>query len=969
MDGKDFDNPSVNLDIDDDFNNMSGTGSPYSVKNGILSIGPVTETVEVQSTEAPRFGVGDVLALRVTPKVGKLVVGVNDGGRCRMDIEVGRPLLVYNATMNNTFSNLTFEANKSYDLIFENKTEGYGIWARKDDEVDYTYIGTTDGKREIPWETVGVRFYMVSGGSADVDYLRIYDGVQSQEDLLSEVNPIPSLSADTKEEFTPICGADCIISDDGIVTMDPSQVVTGYGYGLACGVNDTDFVVGGAVHVRFAPMFGQFIFAINERGVRFRIQNNTTHNCLEAYQENGEAIYKDFPIKYGTFYDIIALNKAEGFELWGKEADAEYYIYIGMTNGKRDDYKQPDDLLRFTVSNAHMKIDSFAVYDPIDPEVEDLPKLGLSFTSDNSYRSKTALEVAPRTFEATVRFPESTYASLRGGVLLGNYGDVAAENGSISFEVHTNGSPRLHFVDENGTEESILFDQVNLYNGEETHLAVVIDTAEVRCYVNGILKQTVAEAVTPVVYTAPMSLGGDSRLGNINFCLGRIKDAAIYSDVRTATEIQADATQYGTDGLLCLYQLPDSDEVQMSVADMSGNGHDMVRAYEWGEDRDPVDDYDFSIAVLGDPQLLNLCWPESFNGIFDWITENAESKKMKMLIGIGDVTNNNTDEEWIRAVNGYQKISDIGLPYTLIRGNHDGNADPTDPQFNKYFNIPSYTSQIDGQYDATINNTYRTFTIDGIHFLLLCIDFAPHDDVLEWAGEVIEAHPNHNVIITTHGYLNSDGTTLDINDEHHPTKYTPVSGPGYNNGDDIWEKLASQYDNVVAVLSGHVHSPQLVTTYDTGIHGNKVAQMLIDTQAMDFGNYFGGTGIVTMLYFSEGGRKVQTETFSTVRNKYFRTSNQYDIQYNLIAGPLRATVPEGSGGKLIFAAFDKNGCLVKSQVDTITAKEEAQTYDFDLTDEELTNCSLIKAFLWEDFIGMEANGEFEPKVLMERVVQ
>ena len=82
-------------------------------------------------------------------------------------------------------------------------------------------------------------------------------------------------------------------------------------------------------------------------------------------------------------------------------------------------------------------------------------------------------------------------------------------------------------------------------------------------------------------------------------------------------------------------------------------------------------------------------------------------------------------------------------------------------------------------------------------------------------SEIIENHPNHQVIITTHAYLYRDGTTLDSGDVCPPS----ISG-GTNNGDAIWDKLIKKHENIVLVLSGHDPCDSIILAQDKGENGN-----------------------------------------------------------------------------------------------------------------------------------------------------
>ncbi len=172
-----------------------------------------------------------------------------------------------------------------------------------------------------------------------------------------------------------------------------------------------------------------------------------------------------------------------------------------------------------------------------------------------------------------------------------------------------------------------------------------------------------------------------------------------------------------------------------------------------------------------------------------------------------------------------------------------------------------------------------------IKYLIMSLDYGAANEVLSWAGQVIGEHPGHNVIITTHAYLFEDGTTLDAGDV-----CPPATNGGYNNGDHMWDKLVSLYDNIVLVISGHHPCEHIIMSQERGVHGNTVTQMLIDPQGVD--QRLGATGLVAMLYFSEDGRQVEVEYYSTVREQYFISENQFSFELAVVGKQVPSTEPE-----------------------------------------------------------------------------
>ena len=136
------------------------------------------------------------------------------------------------------------------------------------------------------------------------------------------------------------------------------------------------------------------------------------------------------------------------------------------------------------------------------------------------------------------------------------------------------------------------------------------------------------------------------------------------------------------------------------------------------------------------------------------------------------------------------------------------------------------------------------------------------------------SHPDHNVIVTTHGYLNPDGSLIVDG---------MATNEGYNDGDDMWHKFIKKHANITMVLCGHELSENIVAVQSKGENGNIVTQMMINPQVLDHLNSTERpTGMVCMLYFSDGGRKVEVEYYSTVKQQYFKDVNQFNFEVDVV---------------------------------------------------------------------------------------
>jgi len=502
-------------------------------------------------------------------------------------------------------------------------------------------------------------------------------------------------------------------------------------------------------------------------------------------------------------------------------------------------------------------------------------EMGILFSADETYRSEKPYTAAPLTFEATIRFPSGTKG--RGGMIFSNYGETDPE---VTLEIYTLGHPKLSWTGSNGKQFSVTFKNVDVRTNKWTHLAFVrdIEAGKALCYVNGELAQELPMTdVSAAIPTAPMCLGGDMRANNSVYFKGELRNAAVFSDVRTADEIKADAAAYPLDdeSLLVCYDAAAYDYDEWIFRDLSSHQHDAAAIVRnpnsmWLKEKDPVTDYAYSFAVIGDTQMITYHTPDRLPVLYQWIVDHKEEKKIEFVMGLGDITEKSSLSEFIVAQDSIRLLDNV-VPYSVIRGNHDGVA-----SFKKYFPISHYENIIYDAYDYSMLNTCYELIIGDIQYLIMCLDFGPNEAVLNWAGKVIAAHPNHNVIITTHAYLNLDGALLVPPDVSAPS----LLHKGSSDGDIIWEKLVSKYENIVLVLCGHIAHPDLVLNTRIGDHGNTVTEMLVNFQFMD--RDFGPSGMICMLYFSEDGSHVQVEYYSSVRNKYYGPQNQFSFDLPVI---------------------------------------------------------------------------------------
>ncbi len=590
------------------------------------------------------------------------------------------------------------------------------------------------------------------------------------------------------------------------------------------------------------------------------------------------------------------------------------------------------------------------------------PAEGYTFGADKWYYANGTLSDAPRTFEMWIKVSDDsedlatlqkngkcTVISNYNGFNTYGYFHVAVNCEAIKSDGVVTGYnyyPAMEWSElhnnyaggnANGNLRSFNFKNTTLTPGEWTHISIVINAEMnyVSCYKNGEHVQNNSTSIklcdiTKNVVELPVVIGNDNRYNtpDLRVFQGSIASISLFGDKRTADEIASDyanGADYTDEHALAHWELTANGA---PVADKSGNGIGLTLSQYWlteeemqairGNDFNPA----YSFAVVGDIQYITEY--DAANGtthvadMHKWIADNITNKNIKYMMGMGDVTNRNTDAEWTTAYNAIKQLNGL-LPYSVINGNHDlyegttsasdlvPNAAMLGPKaIDSYFGVDEwykgqFTGENGGLYEAdSVRNTYYKFTVGTTKWLIINLDFAPSDEILTWANQVVASHPDHKVIMTTHGYVHMDGTA--ISDEDSGSLW----GATKNNGEEMWTKFVSLHENIVMVLSGHMESNNIMMKQVKGVHGNTVTQFLIDQQAVDkpyMASEGKPLGLIAMFYFDEDGKNVSVEWYSPLRDKYFQTCNQisFDMTAECEAPEIPwsgvSITPEGSGTK------------------------------------------------------------------------
>jgi len=295
----------------------------------------------------------------------------------------------------------------------------------------------------------------------------------------------------------------------------------------------------------------------------------------------------------------------------------------------------------------------------------------------------------------------------------------------------------------------------------------------------------------------------------------------------------------------------------------------------------PVDEFvtdSWTLVLLPDTQVYSLRYPGLFLTQTGWIVQNCDQRNIAFVLHLGDITNNNTVAEWERARTALT-LMDGKVPYAFCPGNHDygpnGNASTRETQMNEYLPYSSYVGSptFGGAMEpGKMDNTYHFFEAGGHQWIVVSLEWAPRDETVAWANDVMTLYPDHKGILITHAYMNNNDLRYDYTDTQNPQTYNPhlYSTPGTkNDGQQLWDKLVRKH-NFVFAFNGHVLGDGTGYMASRNDQGKIVHQMLANYQMRTLG----GETYMRLLEFLPDGRTVQVKTYSPLYDSYLLQADQ-----------------------------------------------------------------------------------------------
>ncbi len=257
-----------------------------------------------------------------------------------------------------------------------------------------------------------------------------------------------------------------------------------------------------------------------------------------------------------------------------------------------------------------------------------------------------------------------------------------------------------------------------------------------------------------------------------------------------------------------------------------------------------------------------------------WIQENIEREQIDFVIHAGDIVPlPYMEDDWIAISQLLHQLDDI-VPYFVLTGNHDlfpgtgPNRARNDSLYHKYFPIAAkqnYTA-FRGSHPIYSDNAYFLIGQGEFKLFLLCLEFAPREEILEWANGVLSDHDDYQMMIATHCFTRSTDTINNYS-------WAPVFlNPENKDREAIWELLVKRHKNIFLVSSFHFKGCRREASL--GDHGNVVHQLLANYVTEDVRD----GGWLRILKIDLQRQELLVRTYSPIKNEFSTDSrDQFEL--------------------------------------------------------------------------------------------
>lgn len=318
---------------------------------------------------------------------------------------------------------------------------------------------------------------------------------------------------------------------------------------------DTDIRSKNAVHIAVTIEGATASLYINgtfreQKSLKFELPETTTFYRIGGDRRNGNAQYfKGTIYSVNLYSDVRTAQEIKKDVLVSGLDDSIYSVmfgvnecdYYGHTEGNwKTDVSMSDN------NNAISHVEciecgkklTYKKQPKVSSVVQNLVFEGAEgFVSDQEiggYLIEDTFSSGIKTFEAVIQL-DKLYTQ-RAGVIMGNYDGGTGDQ--INLEVYTLGKFRLYYRI-NNVAYTYTFN-TDVRSDTPTHIALTVEGLTAKLYIDGILKETVTLAVEIPQSISNLKIGGDNRVGNLQYFKGKVYTVSLFSDIRTAQEIAID---------------------------------------------------------------------------------------------------------------------------------------------------------------------------------------------------------------------------------------------------------------------------------------------------------------------------------------------------------------------------------------------------------------------------------------------
>jgi hypothetical protein len=267
---------------------------------------------------------------------------------------------------------------------------------------------------------------------------------------------------------------------------------------------------------------------------------------------------------------------------------------------------------------------------------------------------------------------------------------------------------------------------------------------------------------------------------------------------------------------------------------------------------------DFTLVVLPDTRLYSESYPATFVAQAQWVVDQRAARNIVFVSHLGGLTTADVDQQW---ANTYAAMGllEAHVPYGILPGDGPDLVD-NGWDFHHWFGPEHFVGETwyggayPDQYPGL--NSWQTFEAAGMWFLVIDLQYGPLPARVRWAQGVVAAHPGYRVIVSTHDYLNADGSRD-------------------ANGDAIWDGLVKDECSVFLVLS--THNPGAARSEATNSCGGTVHQVLQNYEGLADG----GSGFLRYFEFHPASDEIAVYTYSPTLDAFRAGDDQFTLAYHM----------------------------------------------------------------------------------------